>query len=78
MSIESGLSPYLKKMVDANISGLDIIHGELKNLIYDVEREMENPGVGEEVLCYLNGKLDAYVNIYQLTYELAFEIGEIA
>ena len=70
------LSPYLKKMVDANISGLDIIHGELKNLMYDVEREMENPGVDEEVFCYLNGKLDAYVKIYQLTYQLAFEIGD--
>lgn len=70
------LSPYLKKMVDANISGLDIIHGELKNLMYDVEREMENPGVDEELLCYLNGKLEAYGNIYQLTYELAFEIGD--
>ena len=33
------LEPRLQKLVDMGESGTDILHGELKNLIYEAEKE---------------------------------------
>lgn len=74
MSYKINLEPHLQKQVDHNINGLDIIHGELKNLMYEVEQEMFNPGVDQEILSYLTGKLDALTGLYKLTYDLSFAI----
>ena len=69
------LSPRLQKLVDMGESGTDILHGELKNLMLDTETRLSaiEDGPGKD---YLEGVLDAYVEVYKLTYELAFAIGE--
>jgi hypothetical protein len=69
------LSPQLKKAVEADISGLDIIHGELKNLMYEVETKLSVALLGEGYE-YLEGRLDAFVEVYKLTYQLSFAIGD--
>ena len=33
-----GLPPHLQRMVNADVSGLDIMHGELKNLMLIAEK----------------------------------------
>ena len=35
-----GLPPHLQRMVNAGVSGLDIMHGELKNLMLMAEQEL--------------------------------------
>ena len=34
------LPPHLQRMVDAGVTGLDIMHGELKNLMLIAEQEL--------------------------------------
>jgi hypothetical protein len=72
------LSPRLQKLVDLGESGTDILHGELKNLMYETERELENVSELQDqpTYRYLTGLLDAYATVYQLTYELAFAISD--
>ncbi len=72
------LSPRLQKMVDIGESGTDILHGELKNLMYETEQEIANlsPSQDHPEYRYLTGQLDAYATVYQLTYELAFAIAD--
>ena len=69
------LSPRLQKLVDIGESGTDILHGELKNLMYDTETHLSDIEDGPE-RDYLEGVLDAYATVYQLTYELAFAISD--
>jgi len=77
------LAPRLQKAVDMGISGLDIVHGELKNLMLEAEKEYlhwqsveEETGYDDAMDSmerkYWEGMLDAYSTIYQLTYELSF------
>jgi hypothetical protein len=72
-------------MVDAEVTGLDIMHGELKNLMLLGEKELERTLIveqeSEEAMdsmerTYAEGYLDALVSLYQLTYDLSFAIGE--
>jgi len=71
-------------MVDAGVSGLDIMHGELKNLMLMAEQELadaiEREDESEEAMDSMvrtecEGRLDALVELYQLTYDLSFAIG---
>jgi hypothetical protein len=69
-------------MVDMGESGTDILHGELKNLMYETEQALaeytdhENEQYDQTIdRLHLEGQLDAFVTVYQLTYELAFAIG---
>jgi hypothetical protein len=80
-----GLSLQLKKAVDADISGLDIIHGELKNLMYEAEEHLamcvdREEKSGETIdsmdRTYAEGYLDALTSLYTLTYKLSFAIGD--
>jgi hypothetical protein len=65
-------------------SGTDILHGELKNLMYETERNLEAARNNEPLADneydesddYLLGQLEAYATVYQLTYELAFAISD--
>jgi len=41
-SEDIGLPPHLQRMVNAGVSGLDIIHGELKNLMLIAERDLSS------------------------------------
>lgn len=70
------LAPNLQKLIDMGESGTDILHGELKNLMYKAEQDMVDMDVDDPIYPYMEGLLDAYVNVYQLTYALAFAIDE--
>ena len=79
------LDPYLQAQVDAGSSGTDILHGHLKVLMLDAERELEEAqrveDETEEAMDsmerkYWEGQVDALTYIYQMTYALAFAINE--
>ena len=85
MSIEVvGLPPHLQRMINAGVTGLDIMHGELKNLMLIAEQELTNAQQVEEESGeamdsmerkYWEGVLDTYTELYKLTYDLSFVIG---
>jgi hypothetical protein len=71
-------------MVDAGVSGLDIMHGELKNLMLIAEQQLAEAQAvedeSEEAIDSMErtrceGVLDTLVDIYNLTYQLSFAIG---
>ena len=81
------LPQHLQRMVDAGISGLDIMHGELKNLMLIAEQEFSEAVQIEEDndysdamesmdRKYAEGILDAYLHLYKLTYDLSFAIAD--
>jgi hypothetical protein len=69
------LAPHLQKLVDLGESGTDIMHGELKNLMYDTQNRLSGIEDGP-ARDYLEGVLDAYAEVYALTYQLAFAISD--
>jgi len=83
--ITTELEPHLQKAVDAGLSGLDIMHGELKNLMLEAENQLnlaqDAEGKSGEAMdsmdrTYWEGQLDALSYLYALTYQLSFSIGE--
>ena len=79
------LKPHLQRMVDAGVSGLDIMHGELKNLMLIAEQDLANALEQEEkseeamdsmVRTECEGRLDMLVELYKLTYDLSFAIND--
>ena len=79
-----GLPPHLQRMVNVGVSGLDIMHGELKNLMLIGEQELTVAQEVEELSgeamdsmerTYAEGYLTALVDLYKLTYELSFALG---
>lgn len=81
------LEPHLQKQVDAGSSGTDILHGYLKTLMLDAERELEEAQRIEEENDYSDamesmerkyweGQLDALSHVYSVTYQLAFAISD--
>ena len=79
-----GLPPHLQRMVNAGVSGLDIMHGELKNLMLIAEENLAEAQAledeTEEAMDSMDrtrceGTLDTLVYIYNLTYQLSFAIG---
>lgn len=83
--MENKLEPHLQRMVDAGVSGLDIMHGELKNLMYIAEQEFNDISKEEEEGDYSDamlsmdrtraeGVLDTLGSLYKLTYDLSFAI----
>jgi hypothetical protein len=80
------LEPHLQRMVDHGVNGLDIMHGELKNLMLVAEAQLEEAKRIEEENDYSDamesmerkyweGVSDAYTSLYKLTYDLSFAIG---
>ena len=79
------LTDSMSKAIAAGSSGLDVMHGELKNLMLEAEQELtvaekaENQS-GEAMdsmnRTYCEGQLDALQYLYGLTYALSFAIGE--
>ncbi len=78
------LPPHLQRMVEAGVSGLDIMHGELKNLMLIAEQELAEAQAiedeTEEAMDSMDrtrceGALDTLVSLYKLTYDLSFAIG---
>ena len=85
MLITDELEPRIQRLVDAGLSGTDILHGELKNMMYEAEQEYlpleENADSDEEYedtvrRLMLEGYLNALVSVYTLTYNLSFAIQE--
>jgi hypothetical protein len=82
------LPPRLQKLIDLGETGTDILHGELKNMMYECEQVLlpllENSnelGSDEEYddtveRLYNEGYMDALTSVYALTYQLAFAINE--
>ena len=79
-----GLPPNLQRMVNADVSGLDIMHGELKNLMLIAEQDLtsalEQEELTEEAMDSMvrtecEGRLDTLTELYKLTYDLSFAIG---
>jgi hypothetical protein len=84
-SEDIGLPPHLQRLVNAGVNGLDIMHGELKNLMLIAEQDLadalEQEGLSEEAMDSMvrtecEGRLDTLVELYKLTYDLSFAIGE--
>jgi len=72
------LEPHLQKLVDLGESGTDIMHGHMKNLMYECETKLldiselqDNPEYK-----YLSGRMEALTEIYIMTYNLSFAINE--
>ena len=81
------LEPRLQKLIDMGMSGTDILHGELKNLMVLAEEDLQAALEQEErsenamdsmVRTECEGRLDMLVAIYELTYQLAFAISDRA
>ena len=81
------LDPRLQLAVNMGVSGTDILHGELKNLMLEaeneyieIEKEEREGGYSDAMLSMdrtrAEGKLDALVEVYALTYQLAFAISD--
>ena len=79
------LAPHLQRMVDHGVNGLDIMHGELKNLMLmadarfteaqQIEEENDYSDAMESMeRKYWEGMSDAYTHLYKLTYDLSFAI----
>jgi len=77
------LDERLQKLVNLGISGVDIMHGELKILMLQAEQELklaqEEEDRTEEAMDsmerkYWEGQLDALTGLYSLTYDLSFAI----
>ena len=85
--ISRDLPNRLQKLVDLGETGTDILHGELKNLMYEAEQQLiEAQRIEEEndfsdamesmERKYWEGQLDGLSHVYALTYQLAFAIDE--
>ena len=79
------LDPRIQKQVDLGSRGTDIMHGELKNLMYEAEQQLilaqEQEDRTQEAMDsmdrkYWEGQLDALTEVYTLTYNLSFAIDE--
>ena len=81
------LEPRLQKLIDMGESGTDILHGELKNLMLEaetdyikIEEEEREGGYSDAMLSMdrtrAEGRMDALVEVYALTYQLSFAIAD--
>jgi len=79
-----GLPPHLQRMVNAGVTGLDIMHGELKNLMLIAEEQLAwaqaiedetEEAMDSMARTEAQGRLDTLVELYKLTYDLSFAIG---
>jgi len=80
------LEPRLQKLIDLGETGTNILHGELKNLMLEAEKQYEEAKQIEEdndysdalesmERKYWEGQCDALAHVYALTYQLSFAIG---
>jgi hypothetical protein len=78
ININGKLEPRLQNLVDLGESGTDIMHGHLKNLMYETEQSLLDISESQDnpEYKYLSGRLDALTECYILTYNLAFSLNE--
>jgi hypothetical protein len=76
--INDEFPPHLQKLVDLGESGTDIMHGHLKNLMYECETKLIEIGDSDDIAdkFYHEGRMDALTEIYSMTYNLAFAISD--
>jgi len=81
------LEPYLQRLVNANINGIDIMHGQLKLDMLEAEQAFTEAVKIEEdndysdamesmERKYWEGVSDAYEILYKLTYDLSFAFAD--
>jgi hypothetical protein len=81
------LDPRLHKLVNLGVSGIDIMHGELKIKMLEAEAELQMAQEIEEENDYSDamesmerkyweGYTDALAALYSLTYDLSFAIAD--
>ena len=79
------LDEHLQRQVDHGIPPLDIVHGYLKVLMLEAEKELEQAqeieDETEEAMDsmerkYWEGQCDAISHLYSLSYALSFAIAE--
>ena len=79
------LDQYLQKQVDLGMDGADIMHGHLKTLMHEAEKQLilaqEQEDESEEAMDsmerkYWEGVCDTYGELYALTYAIAFAKAE--
>jgi hypothetical protein len=63
----------IKAKLDMGVSPLDLMHGYIKELMYDTQCLQENAGGNAD---YLEGRMDALGELYGLTYRIGFAGGE--
>jgi len=80
MIMSDELSPHLQKLIDLGETGTNIMHGELKNWMYECETKLSemNELQDNSEYQYFSGRLDALTDLYVMTYNLAFAINERA
>jgi len=78
------LDPYLQKQVDLGMDGADIMHGHLKTMMYEAEKQLaeytnhDNEQYDQTVnRLHLEGYLNGLSELYGLTYAIAFAQGII-
>jgi flagellar biosynthesis/type III secretory pathway protein FliH len=80
------LDPYLQKQVELGMDGADIMHGHLKTLMLEAEKQLElaqeAEDESEEAMDsmerkYWEGVTETYAELYALTYEIAFAKGAL-
>jgi hypothetical protein len=69
------MNDRLQLAVDMRVSGLDIIHGDLKNRMLEAETKLERCDQDDERE-WLDGYMQALTDIYKLTYDLSFAIAD--
>ena len=79
------LPESIQRAVDLGISGIDIMHGELKIMMLVAEQELANAQATEDETeeaidsmerKYWEGVCDAYTELYKLTYDISFAIAD--
>jgi len=79
------LDPYLQRMVELGMDGADILHGHLKTLMLEAEKQLDLAQADEDKSGeamdsmerkYWEGVTEAYGEIYRLTYAIALAKGE--
>ena len=68
------LPSHLIKAVEAGVDGLDVLQGELKNLMLDTEQQMDPLDKSPDEMLELRGFMDALTSMYILSYKIQFAI----
>ena len=81
------LEPHLQRLVDVGVTGLDIMHGQLKIDMLEAEaryteaRQIEEDNDYSDAMesmerKYEEGFLDALTMMYKMTYDISFAISD--
>jgi hypothetical protein len=64
------------KAINAGVPAIDVLHGELKNLMYTYEQELDNNSELQDnpTYKYLSGYLDALTYVYILAQQIDFNV----